>query len=88
MTREMITNVFNKAERDYRITLGRVKYFYNRKQFDRIPWDKLNHYDDIMNNAIIAMMNVEFKSDKVKARVLERMTEKYNALDEKRAKFL
>lgn len=88
MTREMITNVFNKAEREYRITLGRVKYFYNREQFDRIPWDKLNHYDDIMNNAIIAMMNVEFKSDKVKTRVLERMTEIYNALDEKRAKFL
>ena len=34
------------------------------------------------------MIGFEFKSDKVKARVLERMTEKYNALDEKRVKFL
>lgn len=87
MTREMITNIFNRAETGYKMTLGKVKYFYNKEQFDRIPWDKLNYYDDIMNNAIIAMMNVEFKSDKVKAKVLERMTKTYNALDEKRAKF-
>ncbi len=87
MTQEMIKDAFKRAEMDYRYTLGRVKYFYNKGEFDRIPWERLNKNDDIMNTAIIMMMSVEFKSERVKARVLERMTNTYNDLDEKRAKF-
>ena len=87
MTKELIERAFKQAEMDYRYTLGRVKYFYNRGEFDRIPWERLNKNDDIMNLAIIEMTKIDFNSEKRKARVLERMVNTYNNLDEKRANF-
>lgn len=77
---------FNRLEKQYRFTLGRVKYFYNREEFDRIPWEKLNVLDDAMN-AVIIVVTMKEDASKRKENALNRMVEKYNALDERRAKF-
>jgi len=67
--------------------LGRIKYFYNRQEYDRIPWEKLNVLDDAMNAIIIAATMKDNKT-KIEIKSIERMVNKYHALDERRIQFM
>lgn len=82
-----LTKHFNHVESTYRFMLGRIKYFYNRQEYDRIPWEKLNVLDDAMNAIIIAATMKDNKT-KIEIKRIERMVNTYHALDERRIQFM
>lgn len=87
LTIKQLAEHFNHVESAYRFMLGRIKYFYNRQEYDRIPWEKLNVLDDAMN-AIIIAATMKDKKTKIDIKCIERMVEKYHALDERRVQFM